>query len=178
MTSSLTRLARDAVMDVPVVAKKGLASAVIAVCLVVQTYAIIRPSGARWYPFLSYPMYSSSRPAGVTYRVQELWARTCDSHPRRWQLGPAMLGYQDDHFLTGMSATAGDRPAARNYRARLSELARTRITPRPCVLEVWQRTIPTTAAGVNVADLRYPRRTLLREWRVDDPGALHAFRAP
>lgn len=154
--------------------EKGLALMVIIVCLGLQTYAIIRPSGARWYHFLAYPMYSSSQPPGVTYTAQELWARTCDNRPRSWQLTPNALGYEDEHFLVGLNVTAGDRPAARRYRALLSKLALSRITPRPCVLEVLQRSIPTTRTGVNVADLRRPQRTLLWEWRTNDPGAVYA----
>jgi hypothetical protein len=177
MTHPRAGLELSAATGVPVAVKKGFAFMVILVCLGVQTYAIIRPSGARWYPFLAYPMYSSSHPPGVTYKVQELWARTCDNRPRSWQLTSNALGYEDEHFLVGLNVTAGDRPAARSYRALLSELALSRVTPRPCVLEVRQRSIPTTRTGIKVTDLRRPQRTLLWEWRADDPSVVDVLRA-
>jgi hypothetical protein len=36
--------------------KKALAVTVILFCLAAQTYAIVRPSGARWWPFIDYLM--------------------------------------------------------------------------------------------------------------------------
>ena len=177
MTHEAVGVSPTVAAQVPVAVKKALAFAVIVACLGMQTYAIIRPSGARWYPFLAYPMYSVSHAPGVTYKVDELWARTCDRQPRSWQLTPPMLGYEDEHFLVGLNVTAGDRPAARNYRALLSELALSRITPRPCVLEVRQRSIPTTRAGIDIANLRRPQRTLMWEWRADDPGAVQILSA-
>ena len=158
-------------LRLPVAAWKGLASTVIVVCLGVQAYAVVRPNGARLYPFLAYPMYSRSRPPGETYQVRELWARTCDAHPRAWQFDRRALGYVDTRFLVALGGAVGDRPAARRYRAQIADFARAHLTPRPCVIQVWMRAVPTTRAGVDVDALRHPRRVLLWEWPVDDPGA-------
>jgi hypothetical protein len=173
-TSSPTAPALRGPFDLSVGLKKVMASVVIAVCLGAQTYAIVRASGSRWYPFINYPMFSHSHSAGLTYRSLELWARTCGADPQAWQVGSLTLGYEDDHFLGEPARIARDRPAAARDRARLSELAASRLTPRPCVLQVWERTIPTTREGADRAALYHPRRALLREWPVDDPGAVRA----
>ncbi|HEU4631795.1 MAG TPA: hypothetical protein VFS08_18745 [Gemmatimonadaceae bacterium] len=159
---------------VPIVVWKALASAVIIGCLGVQAYAVLRPSGPGFYPFLTYPMYSRSRPPGETYRVRELWGRTCDARPRSWPVSRVALGISDTDYLIGLGAAVGDRPAARAHRARLAALARARLTPPPCVLQVLLRTVPTSRAGVDRDALRHPRRTLLVEWPVDDPATARA----
>jgi hypothetical protein len=174
MTPPPAGRARRAWLHLSTSARKGLASLAILVCLGAQAYAILRPSGVRFYPFLSYPMYARSRPGGETFRVTELWARTCDERPRAWQVWSRALGYQDNHFLTGLRGTVGDRPSALRYRARLSGLALSHLTPRPCVLQVWERTVPTTRAGVDVSALRHPRRTLLAQWPVGEAVARRA----
>jgi hypothetical protein len=158
----------------PVTLWKGLASLVVVGCLGVQAYAVARPSGARFYPFIPYPMYSRSRPPGETYRVRELWARTCDARPRTWLVDRPALGISDTRFLVGLGVLATDAPIARRRRAQLAGLARARLAPRPCVLQLWLRTVPTSRAGVDVEALRRPRRTLLREWPVDDSAVTHA----
>jgi hypothetical protein len=158
-----------------VATQKGLVSVVIAVCLGAQSFAVLRASGARWYPFVDYPMYATSRPPGAIRRVHELWARTCDEPARTWQVEPPALGYQHDHFLGELGSIAADRPSALRYRTRLAALARTRLVPRPCALLLMERTISTTREGVDSDALRTPRRVPLREWPMDDPHAVRAF---
>lgn len=153
-------------------AMKALASIVITVCLASQTYAIVRPSDPRFYPFLSYPMYSSSRGPGETIVVRDLWARTCDDGGPSWKIDPRDLGYQDIHSIGEFSAIARGRPASLAERTRLSALARSRLTPRPCVLELRERAVPTTRDGVDLSVIRDSRGVLIGEWGVDDPATL------
>ena len=177
MTTPPARPAPRRRLRVPLAAKKLLASLVIVWYLGARTYAVIRPSGARWYPFLSFPMFSRSYPPGVTHRGQELWARTCGGQPRAWKVEPPTLGYQDDHFLGELRAIAADRPGALRRRALLDSLAQSRLRPRPCTLQVWERTIPMTRAGVDESALRRPRRAMLREWTVGNPRAVRSLSA-
>ncbi|MHB1222783.1 MAG: hypothetical protein ACYC2G_01860 [Gemmatimonadaceae bacterium] len=163
--------------DTRVVVGKLLASIVIVVCLGAQIQAAARPDDARLFPFLSYPMYSRSRGPGETIRVRDLWARTCDDGQRSWKVDPRELGYQDKHSIGEFSAIAHDRPGALTQRTHLSALARARLTPRPCVLQLRERAVPTTRDGVDASALRDSRGILLREWSVDDPGAVRAFSA-
>ena len=174
MTPPPPTLAARRSRHVPIAVWKGLASVVIVVCLAAQTYAAVRPSGVRFYPFIDYPMYAHSRHSGETFHLRELWARTCGARPRAWKVEARTLGFQDSHYLIGLNSARGERPFARRYRARLSELARTHLEPRPCVLQLWERAVPTTRDGVDVSAIRHPKRTLLVEWSVDLPGTTGA----
>lgn len=173
--SPTATLARRQSISVPLGAKKALAGAVITVCLGAQACATVRPSGARWWPFLDYPMYSRSHSASATVRVQELRARTCGGRPQAWKVDLRAIGYQDNHDLGELRAIAADRPAARRYRSRLSRAASAHLKPRPCALQVWERTVTLTRGGIDASVLRTPRWTPLREWNVDDPDSVRAL---
>jgi hypothetical protein len=175
MTSSPPTAARREQDHAPLTVKKLLAAMVIASCLGAQVYAAARPSGARWWPFMDYPMYSRSYPPGRTVASYQLRALGCGAEPEARTIGARQLGYRDDHFRGELSAIARDRPNARRHRARLSRLAGTRIAPRPCALQLWGRRVALTRAGVGAAALRDLRWTLLREWRVDHPDSVRVL---
>jgi hypothetical protein len=160
---------------VPRAVKKALAGVVITVCLAAQLYAILRPSGARWWPFVDYPMYSRSYSEGATFRVRELRVRTCEEKPRVWKVWPRTIGYQSWRYLGELSSIAADHPVARTYRSVLSRLVSAHVTPRPCALQVWERAVTVTREGVDVSSVRQPRWRPLREWRVDEPDSVRVL---
>jgi hypothetical protein len=156
-------------------AAKALAAVVIVVCLVTQVYVIVRPSEARLWPFLSYPMYSRSYSVGATFRLRELRARTCGERPQTWKVEPPTIGYRGFRYWGELSTIATDRPIARRYRADLSRLVSAHVAPRPCALQVWERALVLTREGVDASALRNPRWTPLREWRVDEPDSVRVL---
>lgn len=178
MTSSPPTAARREQAYVPLTVKKLLAVMVIASCLGAQVYAAAWPSGARWWPFMNYPMYSRSYPPGRTVASYQLRALGCGAEPEARRIGARQLGYRDGHFRGELSAIARDRPKAPRHRARLSRLAGARLTPRPCALQVWGRRVALTRAGVSAAALRDMQWTLLREWRVDYPDSARVLPGP
>jgi len=178
MTSSPPTAARREQAYVPLTVKKLLAVMVIASCLGAQVYAAAWPSGARWWPFMNYPMYSRSYPPGRTVASYQLRALGCGAEPEARRIGARQLGYRDGHFRGELIAIARDRPKAPRHRARLSRLAGARLTPRPCALQVWGRRAALTRAGVSAAALRDMQWTLLREWRVDYPDSARVLPGP
>jgi hypothetical protein len=148
-------------------AHRALVTLFIIGCLGAQAVAILHPIGPGLYPFIAYPMYSSSWRPGQTYRLQELWARPCEpGQPARLVLASA-LGYEDNDWLPLLSTATGTDSAGVAYRAHLSALARSRLHPAVCALELWVRTIPTSDAGIDRSALEHPERTRLTAWRID-----------
>lgn len=141
---------------------------VIVACLALQSYAVLRPRGARWWPFVDYPMYARSASAGEVLRLRELRARSCDDPPRAWRVEARRLGEQESRFNHELSVIAADRPSAARHRARFARVAAAQLTRRPCALQIWERTVRIGVEGADDA-LRAPRWTPLREWRVDQP---------
>jgi hypothetical protein len=118
-------------------------------------------------------MYARSASEGDVVRVRELRARTCDAAPRAWAVASQTLGEQGSRFHSELSVIAADRPAARRLRARFSRVAGERLAPRPCALQVWERTVVLTASGADQV-----RWAPLREWLVARPDSVIRFPAP
>jgi hypothetical protein len=154
--------------------KKVLAIIVIVFCLSVQTYVIVRPSGERWWPFLSFPMYSRSFSSGATLRMRDLRARTCGEKPQIWKVEPPAIGYMGYPHGDRLRGIAEGRPTARDYRADLSRLVGVHVAPRPCALQVWEGVVTMTRDGFN-ASLHTPRWTPIVEWPVDDPDSVRVL---
>jgi len=174
----MARLARRQSISVPLGVKKALAGVVITICLGVQVYVMVRSHHERWWPFLSYPMYSRSYSAGATARVWELRARTCGERPQTWKVDPQAIGFQDSHDLGELRAIATDRPTAGQSRSILSRAASAHLAPRPCALQAWERAVTVTRYGVDASALRVPRWTLRAEWYVDGPDSVRALARP
>lgn len=159
--------------------RRALAGIVIAGCLAAQLTAMLRPDWRRWYPFLDYPMYARAFGPGDTVRVLRLRGRSCDAPaaPAR-PIALRDLGFGDGHDAGQLAAILRDGRAAPAARAMYARLAARRLRPAPCVLELWERRVPITRAGISAAALREARWTPRRGWSVVHPESTFALRTP
>jgi hypothetical protein len=158
--------------DPSIAIKKGLAAAVALLCLAAQTYAIVRPSGARFWPFIDYPMFSRSYPEGATFRIHQLRGVPCSGPPHAATIGGSAIGYHHYRYWGALRTVAADRPNAPQVRAQLNRAVAATVVPPPCTLQVWERAITVTRAGRSPRD---PQWVLVREWTLGDSTSVRAI---
>lgn len=149
--------------------QKAAAAIVVGIALGAQTYAILRPSGARLWPFVDYPMYSAAHDVGDVVQGRAFYAIGCGAEPQVWRFEPHALGYQGAWLHRHLRAIAKLDPAAAQSRAEIAHAVARFSDPRACALEIWARTITVTAEGIDAPSFdRVATRRLVR-WSVDAP---------
>jgi hypothetical protein len=156
----------------PVLAKKSLAAVVIVVCLALQLHAIVRPAGARIWPFLDFPMYSDAHHEGDAIRMHELRGRNCGAPPTISTIHPYSLHLLAFRYRRMLRRIAADHSTAAELRRSLSHLVGTSVTPRPCALQVWERGVVVTRQGARPTN---PQWQPVREWEIDDPATVRVL---
>ena len=147
-------------------AKKSLVAAVVVSCLALQLHAIVRPAGARLWPFLDFPMYSDSYHEGDAVTMHELRGRSCGTAPAVSPIPASTLHLLPFRYRRMLRRIVADRPTAAELRGRFSNLVGTSVTPRPCALQVWERGVVVTRRGARPTN---PQWQPIREWAIDDP---------
>lgn len=148
--------------------KKALAAVVISGCLGFQTLEIFTPHQGRLWPFIDYPMYSQSfRPPG-TFRTIELRSVSCDGSGMRQIEAPA-IGQPRYRLRTRLRAIAADEEGAAQHRIILSRMVAAEIEPRPCELQVWERSVNINTDGVDPSEFTAGRWTMRGQWLVQNP---------
>jgi hypothetical protein len=149
--------------------KKTLATVIIALCLGAQTAAIVRESGPRAWPFLSYPMYSDAYREGSVFRIHELRAGACGAEPTLSMVTPRSLHLGKFRYWNMLDTIARDRAGARRLRRDVSRLATAALSPRPCVLQVWELGSMVTRQGMLPSD---PQWALVGQWLTAAPDSV------
>lgn len=152
--------------------KKSLVVVVVVACLALQLRAIVRPAGARLWPFLDFPMYSDSHREGDAIEMHELRGRSCGATPAVSPISAYSLHLQAFRYRRMLRRIVADHSTAAELRRSLSHLVSTSVTPRPCALQVWERGVVVTRRGVRPTN---PQWHPLREWAIDDPAAVRVL---
>jgi hypothetical protein len=156
-------------LGMKVIIKKVLAALVVVFCLGVQLSAIVRPNGGRWWPFVDYPMFSSSFQEGATFKVHQLRGIPCNAPHGAHTLTWSMIGFHSYSYWRALREIANNDPAAPKRRA---ELTRAAVTASPVplsTLQIWERSAVVTRRGCVP---RNPAWKLVGQWLIDDNLAL------
>lgn len=155
------------------VLKKSLASVVVAGVLGMQAAEVVSPHDGRWWPFVDYPMYSQAVGPGATSRMLELRAIPCHRGSPARRVTPYEIGYKEFRLVGSLRGIArADRTASADRDA-LSRVTAAHVVPAPCILEIWERAVTTTAHGVEPEQFRRPAWNRLASWEVAGPGSVN-----
>jgi hypothetical protein len=152
--------------------KKSLVVAVIVTCLALQLHAIVRPAGARLWPFLDFPMYSESHHEGKAIKTHELRGRSCGATPVVSTIPSSSLHLPPFRYRRILRRIVAGRASAADLRRSLSYLVGASVAPRPCALQIWERGLVVTRRG---ARPRNPQWYPAREWEIDDPATVRVL---
>jgi len=147
--------------------------------LSLQSYAIFSTTNYNnWYwPFVNYPMYSSSFHAGESFLRVELRAIPCDSPRDVFRLGEDDLHLKWLHFSTLVHKSAAVRrpdldtepqPGSESTTEPLLHFITTYVPRRVCRVQVWRQRYTIGPRG-----LEYPGQPweIAREWVLTPPGS-------
>ncbi|HEX5436703.1 MAG TPA: hypothetical protein VFW98_06070 [Gemmatimonadaceae bacterium] len=150
----------------------------IGVCVAIlgaQIWVIAPPLGRSrtWYwPFLNYPMYSRSLPAGSVFKQYALDALPCAGGPAPIVVSDDLLGlrrFRAYDLLQSIDDTVGSaasRAAADSSMALIDHLVSTRSSVSLCTLRLRVQSITLGPDGVQDPDLVW---STVRSWPVHAP---------
>ena len=153
--------------------RKALAIGVSACVLLSQAAEVVRPSSGWYWPFMDYPMYSGSHPAGATVYQNRFVVSPCDSLAPPRVIPSRTMGVKpfDFQHLLDLAAAIQERyptsPESRDWAiAELSRLALIRVDGDNCGagVEVRRHRIDP------VAGYREPLWEPVRAWPLDRGG--------
>ena len=132
---------------------KLLVIAYCAAALGLEAYAVFSTTkyNNRHWPFVNYPMYSTSHKAGETTTITRLKALPCDAPPTTLELGPGDLRLINNAFERLVQQAGSLRRATpeetEKAKARIAQLLRSRPGPPLCTIQVWARSMRVGEAG-------------------------------
>lgn len=151
--------------------KKALAAVVICGCLSLQTFEIVRPSSVSWsgrlWPFIDYPMFSRSFQPGAIARVSELRGVACGASSGVRRIAASDIGQPEFRLRGRLSTITADGDIALYQRRLLNHIVASEIVPRPCELQIWERTVTLSNNGVDPVEFTQPRWTMRRAWALE-----------
>lgn len=147
-------------------ANKAAVTIVVAAVLGAQMYAMFWPADSWWWPFVRYPMYAKSFEPGAAARTHRLRMVACGGTTVSAPVEGPALGYKSFQFRGQIATIADGGPHAERLRARLERRVRATMAQPPCELQIWRRTVTTTATGVDPAVFADPHWMVARSWRL------------
>src|SRR6266404_2335437 len=144
--------------------KKLLATLIIMFCLWMQLYAIAWPKGGEYWPFVDYPMFSSSHQEGDQFKVHELRAVPCHQPGAAHQVHWTAIGFHSYTYWRALREIMNDDPAGPKRRAELERAVLAAEGSHVCTLQIWERSAIVTRHGCWP---RNPPWKLVRDWKVD-----------
>lgn len=132
---------------------KLLVAAYCAAVLGLEAYAVFKTTryNNRGWPFVNYPMYSTSHKAGETTTLSRLRATPCAAPATSLELGPGDLRLINQAFERLVQQAGSLRRATpqetEQARAKIAGLVRTRPGPALCELQVWARSMRIGRSG-------------------------------
>lgn len=143
--------------------KKSLAVGMIVFCLCIQLWAIFRPNRGRWWPFVDYPMFSSSYQKGDVFKVHELRGVPCNEPGASYQIHWTLIGFHSYSYWRALREIVNNDPASATRQAELKRAVLAVEGTRVCALQIWERSAVVTRNGCRPEN---PPWKLVREWRV------------
>ena len=132
---------------------KLLVIAYCAAALGLEAYAVFSTTkyNNRHWPFVNYPMYSTSHKAGETTTITRLKAVPCGAPTTTVELGPGDLRMINNAFERLVQQAGSLRRATpeetQQARAKIAQLLQSRPGPSLCTVQVWARSMRVGEAG-------------------------------
>jgi len=124
-----------------------------AAALGLEAYAVFSTTkyNNRHWPFVNYPMYSTSHKAGETTTITRLKAVPCDAPATTVELGPGDLRLINNAFERLVQQAGSLRRATpeetQQAKEKIARLVQSRPGARLCTLQVWTRSMRVGDAG-------------------------------
>jgi hypothetical protein len=113
-------------------------------------FSTTKYNNRRW-PFVNYPMYSTSHKAGETTTITRLKAVPCDAPTAAVELGPGDLRLINNAFERLVQQAGSLRRATpvetQQAQEKIAQLVRSRPGAPLCALQVWTRSMRVGEAG-------------------------------